>query len=62
MLRGKILQESVITVILDPFQIWFRNFSYNRLKRKKPYISLIHKDFSSYYSLFFKASGAENET
>ena len=24
MLRGKILQESVITVIRDPFQDWFR--------------------------------------
>ena len=24
MLRGKIWQESVITVILDPFQVWFR--------------------------------------
>ena len=40
----------------------FIAFSRSGLKTKKPYISLIHKVFTLYCSLFLKAPGAENGT
>ena len=40
----------------------FYRFSFQGLKRKNPYISWMHKDFSIFFSLFIRALRAENET